>query len=122
MIRILMAGGERLVSLATGLWTLAEAEIHKAGSGKEVMDLLAEKPFELVVIDEELGDMSGIELARQVAYRQPFVNCILVDSEPHEIFHEKTEGLGVLMQLPSPPDMADAKTILHHLATIRGYR
>ncbi|MFV0439153.1 MAG: hypothetical protein ACK5PS_17365 [Desulfopila sp.] len=117
-IRILMTGGKRLSALVTGLWTLARAEIHQVHSGKEAIQLLAVKPFQLVVIDEVLDDMSGVELARQVACQQPFVNCVLVDGGPHKRFHEKTEGLGVLMQLPSPPQMADTQKIVHHLSRI----
>lgn len=109
---------ERLASLASGLWTLAETEIHQASSRTEVMELLQEKGIALVVIDEQLTDMSGLDLAKMVARQHPFVNCILVDGQPPEIFHEQTEGLGVLMQLPSPPEMADAKSIMTHLTAI----
>lgn len=110
--------GERLASLAAGLWTLAESQIFQARSRSEAIELLQEEGIELVVIDEQLTDMSGLDLAKMVARKHPFVNCILVDNQSPEIFHEQTEGLGVLMQLPSPPEMADAKSIMTHLAAI----
>jgi len=109
---------ERMAPLASGLWTLAETEIHQASSRAEALELLQEKGIELVVIDEQLADMSGIDLLKMVARQHPFVNCILVDTQPPETFHEQTEGLGVLMQLQSPPEMADAKSIMTHLAAI----
>lgn len=113
---------ERMAPLASGLWTLAETEIHQASSQIEALDLLKEKEIELVVIDEQLTDMSGIDLAKMVARQHPFVNCILVDTQSPEAFHEQTEGLGLLMQLSSPPEMADAKSIMTHLAAIGASR
>lgn len=118
--RIMLASreNERLAPLAEGLWMLTNSEIHQAKSRLEAMHLLREKRIDLVVIDETLSDVPGLELAKLVAREHPFVNCILVDGASPAGFHERTEGLGLLMQLPSPPDMADAKSIMSQLAAI----
>lgn len=123
-IRIMLASREkdRLAHLAAGLRTLAESEIHQAGSKGAVLALLEEGQVDLVVIDEELADMNGLQLARLIARQYPFVDCVLIDDTEQSAFHEKTEGLGVLMQLPSPPEMADAKSIIAHLAAISASR
>ena len=110
---------ERLAQLAMGLWTLASCAVHRAESGAEVLARLMEGGTDLLVIDEQLTDITGIELAREVARCHPFVDCIMVDNCEPADFHVKTEGLGILMQLPSPPQMADAKSILGHLRVIR---
>ncbi len=119
-LRILLAGDVpgRLASLAVGLRTLSEAEILQAASAAEALALLGENPVDLVVIDEQLNDAQGLELAGQLARRHPFVSCMLVDGRSPEQFHQATEGLGVLLQLPSPPEMADARSVLEQLAAV----
>lgn len=123
-INVILASNiaQRLVPLAEGLWTIAKTELYQAGTGAEVMELLEKKQMELVIIDEELKDSSGIELAQRIAREQPFVNCILISDLAAEDFHETTEGLGLLMQLNSPPAMEDSKLIVTHLEAIKASR
>lgn len=120
-LKIILASdaSQRLASLAAGLRTDAGAELYQAESTGEVMELLNVESIELVIIDEALSDMQGMELARLLAEQQPFVNCILVSRLPADEFHERTEGLGVLMQLPSPPEMESARSIVTHLSAIK---
>ena len=122
-MKIMLASSraERLAPLATGLWNQVEPELFHAESCSEVVDLLAARAIELVVIDEDLADIKGVELARMLAEKHPFVNCMLVSSLPADEFHETTEGLGVLMQLPSPPEMDAASSVLSHLSEIRSF-
>jgi DNA-binding NarL/FixJ family response regulator len=82
------------------------------------MTMLREKNLGLVIVDEELADAPGIELVRLVARNHPFVHCVLVSRLPAEEFHELTEGLGVLMQLSSPPQLSEAKAILAQLSAV----
>ena len=120
-LSILMAGqeNERFSLLATGLWTMTEVSLQQVHSGEEVIQRLTDGLVDLLIIDETLADMSGLALTRTVARRFPFVNCMLVSDLPAAAFHEATEGLGVLLQLPSPPQMETAMTIKSHLDTIR---
>ncbi len=87
-------------------------------SGAAALDRLMETPVELVVIDEALPDMSGRDLAQQVAVRCPLSGVALVSGMPPEEFHEATEGLGVLAQLPSNPGREDARHLLNKLSHI----
>lgn len=120
-LRILLASGqnERFSLLAAGLWTSAEVLLHQVSSEEEVLQILAGSDVDLVIVDERLADCSGLDLVRRLARCHPFVNCMLVSALHGEQFHESTEGLGVLMQLPSPPRMETARSIVEHLATIR---
>lgn len=124
LLRIMLAGGarQRLAPLATGLFMNTEAELHQAASSTEAMTLLREKLIGLVIVDEELSDAPGIELVRMVARNHPFVHCVLVSRLPAEDFHELTEGLGVLMQLSSPPQLSEAKAILAQLSAVDATR
>jgi hypothetical protein len=48
----------------------------------------------------------------------PMINCAAVSPLPHEAFHEASEGLGVLAQLPVAPGKPDAEKLLRHLKDI----
>jgi hypothetical protein len=55
---------------------------------------------DLVIVDEALGDMSGLGLVRRLLGVNALINTVLVSTESPEDFHEHTEGLGILMPLP----------------------
>lgn len=120
-LQILLASSDmgRLALLAAGFWNLAEAELFRVKSVSEVSHILSSNTIELVVIDETLADISGLALAEQVAKNHPFVNSVLVSELPGSEFHERTEGLGVLMQLRTPLEEGQAGEVLDRLAHIR---
>lgn len=119
-LKILLASdaSQRLASLAAAFKKTGETELFRADSKAEVMELLKVKNITLVVVDEELRDTDGLTLVKMLARQHPFVSCVLVSWLPADEFHEETEGLGVLMQLPSPPGTESAQSILAHLSAI----
>lgn len=120
VMHIILAGAEkeRLADLASGLWTSLPCEIEQLASSAEVLSILEQGRRDLVIVDEQLKDRSGLELAQEIARSHPFVDCIMIDGSSPEDFHEKTEGLGVLLQLPSPPTILDAESVVAHLRAI----
>ena len=90
-------------------------------SGDRALAAISAEVFDLLVADEILEDMSGIELIKSVAAKHPLLNCALVSSLPHKEFHEATEGLGILMQLPPQPGMDAADQLLSHLNKILSF-
>ena len=119
MIKILLAGREQesLSALESGL---AESEVQMAwsDSGRKGMSMIAENNFDLVITDEHLGDMTGIDFIRMVVSKQPMINSAVVSSLAPEDFHEASEGLGILMQLPVKPGQGYAEKLLDHLNQI----
>lgn len=89
-----------------------------AESGSNALGKIAEKDFDLVVTDENLGDMTGLEFIGKVISKKPMVNCAAVTSLLPADFHEASEGLGVLMPLPVRPGQEQAEQLLSHLKTI----
>ena len=87
-------------------------------AGAAALDMLSKTPVDLVVVDEALADMSGLELARQVAVRWPLTAVALVSTLEGEDFHETTEGLGILAQLPPRPGRTDARRLLETLVRV----
>ena len=73
---------------------------------------------DLVIVDEQLNDMSGIAFINQMIKVSPLANTALVSTLAADEFHEATEGLGVLMQLPLQPQKKDAEALLAVLEKI----
>ena len=91
-----------------------------AATGAAGLAQLQGRAVDLVIVDEQLDDMSGIEFVHQFVKVNPLANTAIVGSLPEAEFHEATEGLGVLMQLPPRPREADAESLLAVLAKISG--
>ena len=119
MLRILLAGRDEaaLSSLDAGL-AESDVQIIRADSGSNGMSMISETDFDLVVTDENLGDMTGLEFIRKIVSKRPMVNCAAVSSMASGDFNDASEGLGILMQLPVRPGNEHAETLLEHLKKI----
>ena len=95
-------------------------ELIPVVTGAAGLGQLRGKPIDLVIVDEQLEDMSGIEFVRRLITVNPLANTAIVGAFTEENFHEATEGMGVLMQLPRQPTELDAETLLVLLAKISG--
>jgi len=97
-----------------------EVEPIPVATGAAALAQLRGKAIDLVIVDQQLDDMSGLEFVKQLVKVNPLANTALVGSLADEAFHEATEGLGVLMQLPLRPTGEDAEALLAVLAKITG--
>lgn len=95
-----------------------DVELVPATTGASGLEQLKDKRLDLVIVDEQLDDMSGIEFVKQLVRFNPLANTAIVGSLADEDFHEATEGLGVLMQLPAHPGEKDGEALLAVLAKI----
>lgn len=89
-------------------------------SGSEALKRIGKTAVDLVLADEMLGDMTGLELIKRLVTVNPMINCAAVSSLSKEAYHEASEGLGILMQLPPKPDRADGQRLMAHLNQILG--
>jgi PleD family two-component response regulator len=108
----------RFSPLAEALEALIQADISWAESGKTALAQAGDTPPVLVVIDETLPDMTGVELARELLKKNALINTALVSELSPEDFHEFSEGLGVLLQLPPAPEKEKAQEIISALKGI----
>ena len=92
--------------------------ITRSDSGTRAMSMIAESSFDLVIADEDLDDMNGLEFIRKVVSQNPMLNCAAVSSLSPDDFHETSEGLGILMQLPVKPGPEHAEKLLRVHAKI----
>ena len=123
MMQILFAGRD-LSSMPAFKTALEEngAWVTCLDSGQQTLETVSEKNFDLLVADETLEDMSGLALIGSVIVTQPMLNCAAVSSLSKEEFHEASEGLGVLMQLPTAPGREEADALMKHLKKILSFK
>lgn len=119
-VRVVLAGsGQRFNAFHTALKGLVSS-LEMYPNGQAVLKKAAAGSVQIVVVDRQLDDMEGLALVNRLAENHPFVNTALVSSLSEHDFHEKTEGLGVLMQLPDPPNGKSAEKLLAHYRSIWG--
>lgn len=114
MIHFLIVSPERdsLLDLADQLGKENNIQIRWAGSGKEALDSVSRDPVDLVITNEELGDMSGLAFAEKLVMLNPLIHCAAVSALSSDDFHEASEGLGLLAQLPVHPSPTDADNLI----------
>ncbi len=89
-------------------------------SGVASLSKVSDSTYHLAITDEKLSDMSGLDFIKKLITVNPMINSAAISTLSSEDFHEASEGLGVLMQLPERPDERDAETLLSHLGKITG--
>jgi response regulator RpfG family c-di-GMP phosphodiesterase len=121
MIKILLVTSERepFAEFAEVLNKKDFIEIVWAESGQSALNILGNNPSDLVVVNENLDDMTGIEFLKKLLPINPMINTAAVSPLSPEEFHEASEGLGVLMQLPVSPSKLDAENLLQSLNALK---
>ena len=120
-LRLLLVSSEKsfLSGLTLALKTHGDIDLAWAESGEKALDSVSNAPVDLVVTDEKLEDMTGLELVRQLLTINPMVNCATVSALSHEAFHEASEGLGLMAQLPPQPGEKEAEALLQQLRKLK---
>jgi DNA-binding NtrC family response regulator len=119
IIKILLVSQDT-AAMSTFRAGLEENQVQTAWaeSGNNAIARIAEESFDLVVTDENLGDMTGLEFIEKVISIKPMVNCAAITSLLPADFHEASEGLGILMSLPVRPGKEQSEKLLVQLKTI----
>ena len=121
MINILLVTSERdsFSEFAKMLKQKDDVELSWAANGQEALEAISDNPVDLVIVNENIGDMTGIEFMKKLLPINPMINCAAVSPLPPEEFHEASEGLGVLVQLPVAPGKLDAENLLKRLDDLK---
>ncbi|HJW03185.1 MAG TPA: response regulator transcription factor, partial [Azospira sp.] len=91
-IRVLLADDHRMFRETLGLLLGMEADIQitgEAGTGTEFLELLRTAPPDVAVLDINLPDMSGIELAQYVSSNHPGVGIVALSGYSDRMFVEE---------------------------------
>jgi len=121
MIKLLLVtpDKEAFHNFSSALIKNDDVKLSWAETGRRALDMVSGTSLDLVVVNEELGDMTGIEFIETLVSINPMINCAAVNPLPPEEFHEVSEGLGILAQLPVQPGAKDAEDLLNLLNRLK---
>ena len=121
MSKLLLVTSDKdsLSGLVSALETHDDVELVQAESGENALKMVTDKAIDLVVTDENLGDMTGLEFVSRLVSLNPMLNFAVVSSLSPKEFHEASEGLGIMAQLPVPPGERDAEKLLKDLKNLK---
>ena len=119
LLMVVSPGNDSLSDLALALVEHDDVRLLWAESAKKALDIASVKTIDLIITDERLRDSTGLELAARLLTVNPMINCASVSHLSHESFHEASEGLGIMAQLPIHPGKEHAESLLHRLRQIK---
>lgn len=85
-------------------------------SGAQALEMLAEKPYAVAIVDAKLPDLDGLELAALIRQRSPHTAIILISGYFYEEDRAISEGLekGLFIGfLAKPFDLKGVRHMVH---------
>ena len=95
--------------------------IAQAGSGKELFDLLKTKNADVIILDIELPDMSGIDICRQVTQEYPDTRILILSMYTGEEFIFKAISEGAKGYLPKNTNREELVMAIKSVSENREY-
>jgi DNA-binding NtrC family response regulator len=119
MVNILIATPDKnsLLEFSRGFGN-NDIEVTWVKGCAEVELEIAENKFDLLIVDEILSDIKGLECIKKIVMENPFLNTAAISSLSAKDFHEASEGLGVLMEIPTNPGAEHGEKLLDYLNNI----
>ncbi len=87
-------------------------EILLAETPDEALALLRQRPVDVVVSDQKMPGMSGLQLLAEVARLCPGAQRVLLTGWPEEVPRQRLAQLGVSALVAKPWDDGDLKAVL----------
>ena len=117
---LLAAASGALDNLAALLEEEAGEKVHRANTAKEALAMARKQALDLVVLEENLPDMSYLEAVQELLKINAFINTAVVTGLSEEDFHEQSEGLGILAGLGPGVDRDQVKQLMDQLRLVSG--
>lgn len=94
----------------------AQFEVREAGTGRETLDRLREQKWDLLVLDINMPDRSGIDILRQIHASYPGVRVLILSAFPERQYAVnvlRSGANGYLNKDMAPEELVNAvKTVL----------
>jgi DNA-binding NarL/FixJ family response regulator len=104
---------ERLLNMLEGL--LPPDQITYAGSYGEALNLIGNRPPDILLLDVHLPDKSGVELLRVVRKRFPAIIVIMISNQSDESYRSACASLGALRFLDKSTEFEEIPALIESL-------
>ena len=111
MILLVTTRSSQMRPFAEALGREIRMQMQTAGSAEEALDAARRNKIALAVVDERIGDISGLDLIKRLLEIDAFVHTAVLSDADEEEFHNRSEGLGILTQLARMPEEKDARRL-----------
>ena len=95
--------------------------IGQAASGEELFEILEKKKADILILDIELPDISGIEICRQVTVDYPDTGILILSMYTGEEFIFKAISAGAKGYLPKNTTRDELHNAIRHVAHNKEY-
>jgi len=95
--------------------------IGQAASGKELFEILATKKADVLILDIELPDISGIDICRQITNDFPETGILILSMYTGEEFIFKAISEGAKGYLPKNTSREELENAIRHIAGKQEY-
>ena len=75
---VLIVDDEENLADLFGIWLQEQFEVHVAYSGKDALELFAEQPIDIMILDRRMPGLSGTEVLRSIRERSDAQQVIMV--------------------------------------------
>jgi hypothetical protein len=120
VILLVSSRREELNLFIQGFDSDGHVNLIQVDTPEEALKIASAKKPVLVVIDGSAGIDSGLDLAKALLKVNAFIYTAILSEMEETLFHEKSEGLGILAQLPSKTDAGHARQLLRLLGQVTG--
>lgn len=115
---ILISSRQEILAPFTEALKSRDVHLTLLTTGSEMAERVRQQPPHLVIIDEQFAGVSPIDQVKELLKINAMVYVAMVSAMDEGVFHDTTEGLGILARLPSPPGPEDADTLLEKLKEV----
>jgi DNA-binding response OmpR family regulator len=109
-----------LQAFADALTSARGVHLKKVQSGVETLLEVGAAAPQLVVIDSELPDTAPLGLVQRLLLVNAMINTAVITPLSEAEFHQQSEGLGILTNLPEVPGPHHAGDLLLKLRQVLG--
>jgi DNA-binding NtrC family response regulator len=120
MMKIIVVDDEETICVALSAWLTKEGyPVETAGSGKEALAKMADKRFDLFLVDFKMPGMDGLQLLSEVKARQPDAVVIMITA--HGSIGSAVDAMkrGAADYLCKPFDPEELSLLMERVAATR---
>ena len=106
---------DQLASFEKALRSDPAVELITIGTAEEAIDAAVRLVPVMAVVDQQVPGATALEIVQRLLSVNAFIHTAVLTDMDEALFHERSEGLGVLAGLPLRPDEKDAAGLLAKL-------